>query len=91
MPQILICRDKPGALATRKATREAHLSYVEETGLVRFAGPMKDEDGNPCGSVIVLGVDDRDAAQTWAENDPYAKAGLFESVEIRGFDVVVGG
>jgi hypothetical protein len=91
MAWILICRDKPGALSTRKATREAHLSYVKETGVVRFAGPMKDDEGAPCGSVIVLEVADRADAQGWAEGDPYAAAGLFESVEIRGFDVVVGG
>jgi uncharacterized protein YciI len=91
MAQILICRDRPGALDTRLANREAHLAYVAETGAVRFAGPMTDDEGAMIGSVLVLEVEDRAAAEAWAEGDPYAKAGLFESVEINGFKIVVGG
>ncbi|MGM0585961.1 MAG: YciI family protein [Pseudomonadota bacterium] len=91
MPHILICRDRPGALEVRKANREAHLAYVEETGAVRFAGPMLDESGEMCGSVLMLDLDERQEAEAWAEGDPYAKAGLFESVEIKGFKPVVGG
>ena len=30
----LICTDKPGAIETRKANREAHLAYVAGTGVV---------------------------------------------------------
>jgi uncharacterized protein YciI len=31
------------------------------------------------------------AAQSWADNDPYAKAGLFESVELIPWKRVIGG
>jgi len=90
MKAVLICTDKPGALPIRAATRDAHLAYIAETGVVELAGPLLGEDGNPSGSLIVLEVPDIDAARTWAAGDPYAKAGLFESVTFQGWRRVVG-
>ena len=78
----LIARDKPGALQTRLDTREAHLAYVRETGVVAQAGPLLDEAGGMIGSLLILDVADMDAARDWAEDDPYARAGLFASVEL---------
>jgi uncharacterized protein YciI len=43
-----------------------------------------------CGSLLILDVEDMAAAQAWAENDPYAKAGLFDSVSIDVWKRVVG-
>jgi uncharacterized protein len=82
----LICTDRPGALDLRMATRPAHLAFLEtyQDRLVH-AGPMLDLDGRPCGSLLLIDVEDRAAAEGFAEADPYAKAGLFESTVIRGF------
>jgi uncharacterized protein YciI len=86
----LICRDKPGALDIRKANREAHLAYAREQGCVTHGGPMLDEAGDMIGSLVTIDVADRAAAEAFAANDPYGKAGLFESVEIVGFKKVFG-
>ncbi len=86
----LMTKDKPGALQTRMDNREAHLAYIADTGVVEMAGPMLDDDGQMCGSLIVLEVDDMAAAQDWADNDPYAKAGLFESVTLQAWKKVIG-
>ncbi|WP_171133822.1 MULTISPECIES: YciI family protein [unclassified Ruegeria] len=85
----LIARDKDGALQTRLDNRAAHLAYIEETGVVSQAGPLLDGDAM-IGSLIILDVADLAAAQTWADNDPYAKAGLFQSVELIPWKKVVG-
>lgn len=90
MLYALICRDKPGHLETRKANRDAHLAYIEETGVVAQAGPFLDEAGEMCGSLVILDVDTLDAAKTWAENDPYAQAGLFKNVTVQAWKKVVG-
>lgn len=37
------------------------------------------------GSLLVLDFPDRKAAEVFAANDPYAKAGLFQSVTITPF------
>lgn len=85
----LIARDKDGALQTRLDNRAAHLAYIEETGVVAQAGPLLDGDAM-IGSLIILKVEDLAAARGWADNDPYAKAGLFKSVELIPWKKVVG-
>ena len=86
---VIVCTDKPGALDLRAATRANHLAYLEtyKDRLVQV-GPMLDLDGRPCGSLLIIEVKDRAEAEGFAEGDPYAKAGLFESVMIRGYRTV---
>ena len=86
----LTARDKPGALEVRKANREAHLAYIEQTGCVAQAGPLLNDAGDMAGSLIILDVDGMDAAQAWADGDPYAKAGLFASVSLDEWKRVIG-
>ncbi|KFI33815.1 hypothetical protein CG51_10460 [Haematobacter missouriensis] len=88
MYAAVICRDKPGALDLRMENRPAHLAYLGESK-VAFAGPFI-VDGSPVGSLVVIEADDLAAAETWAANDPYAKAGLFETVEIHEWRKVIG-
>lgn len=90
MLTALICTDKPGAIDIRKANRDAHLAYIKDTGVVAQAGPFLDADGQMCGSLVILEVADRDAAQAWADGDPYGKAGLFSDVRIEEWKKVVG-
>ncbi|MFV0243732.1 MAG: YciI family protein [Qingshengfaniella sp.] len=90
MLYALICTDRPGALDIRKANRDAHLAYIADTGCVLQAGPFLDAAGEMCGSLVVLDVADRTAAETWAAKDPYAAADLFETVTIRPWKKVVG-
>ena len=85
----VICQDKPGALETRKANRDAHLSYLKQTNVVQ-AGPFLDTAGMMCGSLLILDLPDMAAAQNWAKNDPYAKADLFASVDIQQWNRVIG-
>jgi uncharacterized protein YciI len=85
----VICNDKPGHLEVRLANRPAHVAYLKETGAV-LAGPFLDEAGEMCGSLVVVEAEDRAAAEAWAEAEPYAKAGLFDSVVIRPWKRVVG-
>jgi uncharacterized protein YciI len=86
----LICTDKEGALQTRLDNRAAHLTYIEATGAVEMAGPFLDAQGAMSGSLIVLEVADLAQANAWAQNDPYALAGLFQSVDIRAWKKVIG-
>ncbi|WP_170334379.1 YciI family protein [Ruegeria arenilitoris] len=85
----LIARDKDGALQTRLDNRAAHLAYIEETGVVSQAGPLLNGDAM-IGSLVILEVEDMAAAENWAENDPYAKAGLFQSVDLIPWKKVIG-
>ncbi|MFO1107398.1 MAG: YciI family protein [Amaricoccus sp.] len=89
MLYAVICDDKPGGLDIRKANRDAHLAYLAATG-AQLAGPFLDAEGAMVGSLVVIEAADATAAEAWAAGDPYAKAGLFESVAIRPWKRVVG-
>jgi uncharacterized protein YciI len=89
MLYVLICEDKPDSEELRKSVRPQHLDHIQNYD-VRFAGPMlADNEETMIGSIIVLEADDRGAAETFAQNDPYNQAGLFANVTIRAFRQVV--
>ncbi len=85
----LIARDKAGALQTRLDNRAAHLAYIDDTGVVAQAGPLLDGEAM-IGSLVILDVENLAAAEAWAANDPYALAGLFNSVELIPWKKVIG-
>jgi uncharacterized protein len=86
----LIAKDKTGALDVRMENRPAHVEYLKGSDNVHLAGPLIDAQGGMCGSMIVLDVPDLATAEHWAANDPYALAGLFESVTLTEWKKVIG-
>lgn len=87
---MMVCTDKAGALELRKANRDAHLAYARDSGCVVFGGPMLDDAGQMCGSMLVIEQPDLDAARAWGAQDPYAKAGLFADVRLSEWKKVIG-
>lgn len=89
---ILNARDKAGALDIRMANRPAHLDWAKASAdKIRMAGPVFTEDGETfAGSVFVLEMETLAEVQEWAAQDPYTKAGLFETVEIKHFAWLLG-
>lgn len=87
----LICKDKSGHLQVRLDTRPEHVAFLNELnekGTLKFAGPFLGGDGKPDGSLVVIEAADAAAAKALAQQDPYARAGLFESVEVRAWNWV---
>lgn len=90
MLYALICTDKPNALQTRLDNRADHLAFLKAMGdKLKAAGPFLDDDGGMTGSLVVIEATNRDEALAVASEDPYARAGLFESVEIRPWNWVI--
>jgi hypothetical protein len=89
MLYAVICRDKPDHLQTRLDTRERHLEHIRGSGIVAQAGPFI-ENEKMCGSLVILETDSLESAQDWAARDPYALAGLFESVTVIEWKKVIG-
>ena len=82
----LINTDRPNSFDLRMATRSAHLEWLagHQSKLVS-GGALLDTEGKPSGSLIVVDVEDRAAAEAFAAADPYTKAGLFEGTVVRPF------
>lgn len=85
----IICTDKLGRIELRQSTRPAHLEHLHaHQGKLVEAGPLLDAAGKPCGSLLLVDMADSAEAEAFAAADPYAKAGLFESVVIRPYRAV---
>lgn len=93
MPLFLInARDKANASDLRQATRAAHLEWAKAAGdtLIVVGPVLSDDETTMIGSTFVVESESLDAVRTWQATDPYVKAGLFETVEIRPFRWVIG-
>lgn len=84
MLYILYNEDRPDGLAIREATREAHLAYLEQhKDKVVLGGGLLSEDGKTrLGSVFIINVPDRKAAEAFSTAEPFRKAGLFQTTKI---------
>jgi hypothetical protein len=84
MLYIIYQIDKPASESLRAAHRAAHLQYLEDhKDILVLGGAMLAEDGKTrTGSVLIINVPDREAAERFSANEPFRKAGLFARVEI---------
>jgi uncharacterized protein YciI len=84
MLYIIYQIDKPGAADVRAAHREAHFAYLEahEDMLVLGGAMLADDGATRTGSVLIINVPDREAAEQFSANEPFRQAGLFARVEI---------
>lgn len=82
--------DKPGHSNVRADNRTDHVEFLKaHRGNIVTAGPTLDDDGDGMnGSLLIVDFPDKSAAESFAANDPYAKAGLFESVIIKPWKMV---
>ena len=94
MLYVILGKDAPGALGTRKRVRARHLERIGEladAGRVALAGPCPIADSPQpgpegfSGSVIVAEFESLAAARDWVAGDPYVTEGVFESFEVRPF------
>ena len=73
-----------GAAEIRAAKRDEHLAYLEEhKDILVLGGAMLADDGTTrIGSVLILNVPNRAAAEAFSADEPFRKAGLFKSVKL---------
>ncbi len=95
---VIIGTDTPNSLEKRLAVRPAHverLQQLKNQGRLKLAGPLPaidNEDPGPAGfsgSLIIAEFDSLDDATTWANEDPYVSAGVYDNVTIKPFKPVL--
>lgn len=81
---IIDCSDKPDHSQVRLDNRAAHLAYLEgfKEQLV-MAGPLLGGDDDMIGSLLIMDFANEGEVEAFCDGDPYAQAGLFDSVAIR--------
>jgi uncharacterized protein YciI len=97
MLYAIIASDVENSLQDRLKARPAHLERLNELqdeGRLVLAGPHPSVDSEDpgeagfSGSLIVAEFDSLDDAQTWAAEDPYQHAGVYETVMVKPFKQV---
>ena len=89
---VATCTDKPDSHALRLETRPAHLAYLGGLGArVKAGGALLSADrASVIGSLLILeGEDEAEIVALLAE-DPYARAGLFASIDVKPWRQAVG-
>lgn len=82
----VIRHDRLNSLALRLSERPAHLEYLKTVlDKITYGGALLDDDGKQIGSVLIIDVADKAAADAFAVADPYAEADLFASTSVRQF------
>lgn len=98
MYYAIISQDVENSLPLRKEARPAHIERLEklkEDGRLMLAGPypaIDSPDPGPAGftgSLVVAEFDSLEAAQQWADDDPYVAAGVYASVMVKPFKPVL--
>lgn len=98
MLYAIISQDVEDSLDRRKSAREQHIERLLELkrqGRLILAGPHPAIDGDDpgpagfTGSLIVAEFESLDAAQAWADLDPYVNAGVFDKVLVKPFKRVL--
>jgi uncharacterized protein YciI len=98
MYYAIITEDVDDSLPLRKQVRPQHLERVRElvdAGRVLAAGPHPAVDAEDpgeagfTGSLIIAEFPSLEAAQTWADADPYVAAGVYRKVTVKPFKKVM--
>ncbi|HZX17932.1 MAG TPA: YciI family protein [Pseudomonas sp.] len=98
MLYAIIATDVENSLENRLSARPAHLARLEQLkteGRLILAGPHPAVDSNDpgpagfSGSLIVAEFESLQAAQQWAEADPYRAVGVYASVLVKPFKLVL--
>lgn len=98
MLYAIISEDVANSLPLRKQARADHLARLEtlkEQGRLILAGPHPAIDSNDpgeagfTGSLVVAEFPSLEAAQDWADADPYIAAGVYASVTVKPFKKVL--
>lgn len=72
--------DGPDADRIRAEQREAHFAYLAKNEAILVLGGATLADGSDArtGSLLVINVPTRKAADAFAQNEPFNRAGLFK-------------
>jgi len=79
MLYIVFGIDKPNATHIRETARADHFAYLEKHNdiLVLGGAALTDDGAGRTGSILIVNVPSREAADRFADNEPFYMAGLF--------------
>ncbi len=98
MYYAIVSEDVENSLEKRMGARPDHLARLEELkqqGRLLVAGPFPAIDSETpgdagfTGSLVIAEFESLEAAQTWADADPYVSAGVYKQVMVKPYKKVL--
>ncbi len=92
MHYVIFAKDKPNHVEKRLANYDAHKAYLGGNP-IKFlvSGPLVDEGDRETmlGSFFLVEADNIEEVREFNRNDPFFKAGIWESINIEPFNLRV--
>jgi uncharacterized protein YciI len=89
MYYAIISQDVEDSLSRRKSAREKHLARLLVAGPHPALDTPDPGETGFTGSLVIAEFDSLEAAQTWADADPYVEAGVYQKVTVKPFKAVL--
>lgn len=94
MPLFVVsCTDHEGTVEKRLATRPQHIARLQklnDEGRLILAGAMPKDPSNPqagfYGSTIIVDFETREALDTWLQEEPFLKEGVYSHIDVKPFN-----
>lgn len=94
MPLFVVsCTDHEGTVEKRLATRPQHIARLQklnDEGRLIVAGAMPKDPSNPqagfYGSTIIVDFVTREALDTWLQEEPFLKEGVYSHIDVKPFN-----
>ena len=90
---VVTCTDNEGTVEKRLAIRPQHvarLQQLNDEGRLIVAGAMPKDPSNPqagfYGSTIIVDFETREALDTWLQEEPFLKEGVYSHIDVKPFN-----
>jgi uncharacterized protein YciI len=82
---------KPGDDSVPQEVQQQTNDFLAQPFIgMKFVGPLRDKDGRRAGMMMIFEIEDRAAAETFVNDSPYLKAGLYEDYRLYEYQNEVG-
>jgi uncharacterized protein YciI len=84
-PAIIVYCDDTDKIQSVRPTHREYLGKLRSEGKIAMSGPFTDDSG----ALIVYEAGSLDEARSLLQDDPFNKAGVFESYQIKEWNQVI--
>jgi uncharacterized protein YciI len=81
----------PHRMALRDSIRTEHRAYVvSNIASIKLGGALVDDAGNQIGTLLIFDAASEQDVWNWIREEPFYRNGVFETVAVRQWNVVIG-
>ena len=84
MYYLILCDDKPGCESIRDRLRPKRIQWLDRNAdrLIAAGGKVDSENRRVTGGLMIVEAESQEAAERFADEDPFLAAGLYRNLEV---------